>query len=121
MTWELTKQETIKNFNELLATSTSLVNTKSRSQKKTKQETHLSCSILRRALRLWEFALSALATITQAVVAAAVSSCAHHSSCAADRWVDVMIVRTGTARCLHVVVSMRPVSGSVYNGGELGS
>jgi hypothetical protein len=117
----LTKQETIKNFNELLATSTSLVNAKSRSQKKTKQETHLSCSILRCALRLRELALSALAPIAQTVVAAAVSSCTHHSSCTADRWVDVMIVGTGTARCLNVVVSMGPVSGSVYNGGELGS
>jgi hypothetical protein len=82
--------------------------------------TYLGCSILRSALRLRQLALSTpFAPVTQTVVSAAVSAGAHHSSWAADRRVDVVVVGTCAARCLHVVVAMRNVWGSVDNGREL--
>lgn len=95
------------------------------SRKHASTTTYLSRSILRSALRLGEFSLSALTPITQAVVAAAVSTGTHHSSwAAADSWVDVVIVGTCAAGVVNFVVAMgnmRSMRLSVYNGRELGS
>jgi hypothetical protein len=60
------------------------------------QQTYLSSSVLRRALGLREFAFAALATVVHAIVAAALSTAAHHVLVRRDGRVDVMTVRTGT-------------------------
>ena len=114
-----------RNFNEVSPTS---INNDRREKRAhagsavAHRGTYLGCSILRSALRLRQLALStSFAPVAQAVVAAAVSARTHHPSCSADRRVDVVVVGTCAARCLHVVVAMRTVLGGVDNGGELSS
>jgi len=81
----------------------------------------LCSTILRGAFRLRQLALSALATIAQAVVAAGISASTHHSTWTADRRVDVVIVRTCAAGVWHVVVAMGSVMGRTDHGSQLGS
>lgn len=73
-----------------------------------KQSTYLSSAILRSTLRLRELSLSsALATISERIVAARISTrIVHDVSCAADGRVDIMVVRTGTTRLLMLVMGM---------------
>ncbi len=94
-------------------------------KKRAPTTTYLSSSVLRSALRLGEFSLSAFPAITQTIVAAAVAASTHHSSwTATDSWVNIVIVGTCAAGVVNFVVAMRSMGSmrlNVYNGRELGS